>query len=110
MPGGMITPLENVNGCNTSRVVTTGEKYGANIRGSKLGHWAGIQRTGFSAVDPHNFSHKAVYLVHLVHPGFRPAFFCRHSLNLLAKGFKIFRMREETIQYSRERLLCSGQG
>ena len=110
MPGGIVTPLENVNGRNTSRVMPTVEKYGANVSGLQLGHWVGIQQTFCSAVNAHSFSHKAVYLVHLVHSGFRPAFFCHHSLDLLAKGFKIFRMGQETIQYSRDGLLCNGQG
>jgi hypothetical protein len=44
--------------------------------------------------------------VHLVYPGFRPALFYNHGLDLLAERFDEFRMGEKTVQYLRDRLLA----
>ena len=63
-----------------------------------------IQRTVANGVKPQSLMYKTVYLVHHVHSGFRPAFVCNHSLDLLAKGLDIFRVGKEAVQHLRERL------
>ena len=64
------------------------------------------RRTVAKGVNPLSLTHKTVYLqvVHLVHSGFRPAFVCNHSLDLLVKELDIFRVGKEAVQYLRERL------
>ena len=67
----------------------------------------GIQRTDALAINPQSLSDETVYLVHPIHSGFRPAFLCHDSFDLLTEGFHMFRMGEETIQNVRERLRVS---
>ena len=58
----------------------------------------GIQRTGGYSTKPLGLPEEAVHLVHLVHPGFRPALFSENSIDLFAEGFEIFRMGKEAVQ------------
>jgi hypothetical protein len=64
----------------------------------------GKERTIVYGIKSLHLTHKAVYLVHLIQRGLRPAFFGYHRLDFLAEGFDIFRMRKETIQQSCDRL------
>jgi hypothetical protein len=86
VPVGTVTPLENVNGRNTRRVMLTGEST-AHISSSHLISGEGIRRTVAKAVNPVSLAQKTVDLVHFIHGSLRPAFFCDHSLDLLSKGF-----------------------
>jgi len=67
----------------------------------------GIQRTDALAINAQSLSDKTVYLVHPIHSGFRPAFLCYDSFDLLTEGFHMFWMGEETIQNVHERLWVS---
>ena len=53
---------------------------------------------------------ETVNLVHLVYPGFRPAFFFNDRVDLLAEGFDIFRIGKKTVHYLRDRLLACNYG
>ncbi len=68
------------------------------------GAWKGTQRTQGNAVKPLGLAEETVYLVYLVYPSFRPAFFTNHRVDLLPKGFYIFRMGKKTVQYLHHRL------
>ena len=65
-----------------------------------------FQRTGGDTINPLCLAEETVYLVHLVYPGFRPALFSNHGLNLLAERFNKFRIGEKAVQYLRHRLLA----
>ena len=67
----------------------------------------GVQRTDALAINPQSLSDETVYLVHPIHPGFRPTFLCYDIFDLLTEGFQIFWMGEETIQDVRECLRVS---
>jgi hypothetical protein len=56
-----------------------------------------IRRTIAYVIESLSLTQKAVNLVHLIHCGLCPAFLGYHSLDFLAEGFNIFRMRKETI-------------
>jgi len=62
-----------------------------NLRG-------GIQRTDGKTIKPLGLPDEAVYLIHLVHPSFRPAFFLDHDIDLFPQGFQIFGIGNEAVQ------------
>jgi hypothetical protein len=70
-------------------------------RGSASRDWGsneGIQLTDGETIKPLGFPEEAVYLVHLIHPGFCPALFSDNSIDLFAEGFEVFRMAKEAVQ------------
>ena len=58
----------------------------------------GIQRTDGETIKSLGLPDEAVYLVHLVHSYFSPAFFSNHSIDLFAERFQIFRISKETVK------------
>jgi hypothetical protein len=58
----------------------------------------GIRRTDGKTIKPLGLPEEAVYLMHLVHPNFRPAFFVNHSIDLFPEGFQIFGIGKEAVQ------------
>jgi hypothetical protein len=98
VPAGTVTPLENVNGRNARRLMATGKKRRGN-QYLVLGILRkGIERTRAETIKPLGLPEETVYLVHLVYPSFRPAFFSNHGVDLLAEGFDIFRIGKKTVQ------------
>lgn len=57
----------------------------------------GIQRTDGETIKPLGLPDEAVYLVHLVHPGFRPALFPDNRVDLFAERIEVFRMGKEAV-------------
>jgi hypothetical protein len=70
-----------------------------------VGDGEGIQRTEKETINPLGLPEETVDLVHLVHSGFRPTFFCNHRVDLFAKRPDIFRIRKKAVQYLHDRLL-----
>jgi hypothetical protein len=93
VPAGTVTPLENVNGRYARRTEGTGEN-GLVSRTSIWGAEKRVQRTG-DETKPKVLPNEAVYLVHLVHPGFCLAFFFNHSIYLFSQGCQIFGVSKE---------------
>jgi hypothetical protein len=73
------------------------EAEGGSVSGAR-GSDEGIQRTDGETIKPLGLSEEAVYPVHLVQPGFRPALFPDNSVDLFAEGFEVFRIGKEAIQ------------
>ena len=70
-----------------------------------MGDGEEIQRTEKETINPLGLPEETVDLVHLVHSGFRPTFFCNHRVDLFAKRPDIFRIRKKAVQYLHDRLL-----
>ena len=58
----------------------------------------GIQRTAHESTKPQALPEEAIYLVHLIHPSLRPAFFPNHSIDLFPEGFEIFGIGKKAVQ------------
>ncbi len=63
-----------------------------------------IQQTAARSTETLGLPQKAVDLIHLVNPGFRPAFFCNSAFDFMPERFKIFWVGKEMVYCFRGRL------
>ena len=90
-----------VGKCERAQRKTTRGNWETTESGSVFHIWGaeeGIRRTGHETTKPQALPEEAIYLVHLVHPSFRPAFFPNHSIDLFPEGFEIFGIGKEAVQ------------